>query len=103
MKLAFLREQGLATAAPADALAIEAAIRTFETAARMQTTIPDVCDVADETEATRRLYGLDRGTDHEKFYALQCLRARKLVEAGVRFVEVTCPLTQGRVIADLLV
>jgi len=95
VKLAFLREQGLAAAAPADALAIEAAIRTFETAARMQTTIPDVCDVADETEATRRLYGLDRGTDHEKFYALQCLRARKLVEAGVRFVEVTCPLTHA--------
>jgi len=92
VKLAFLREQGLAGAAPADAQTIEAAIRTFETAARMQTTIPDVCDVAGETEATRRLYGLDRGTDHEKFYALQCLRARKLVEAGVRFVEVTCPM-----------
>ncbi len=76
VKLAFLREQGLAAAAPADARAIEAAIRTFETAARMQTTIPDVCDVAGETEATRRLYGLDRGTDHERFYALQCLRAR---------------------------
>ena len=95
VKLAFLREQGLAAAAPAEAGAIEAAIRTFETAARMQMTIPDVCDVADETEATRRLYGLDRGTDHEKFYALQCLRARKLVEAGVRFVEVTCPLTHS--------
>jgi len=86
VKLEFLREQGLAAAAPADARAIEAAIRTFETAARMQTTIPDVCDVAGETEETRRLYGLDRGTDHEKFYALQCLRARRLVEAGVRCV-----------------
>jgi hypothetical protein len=91
-KLAFLREQGLATAPAGDAAAIEAAIRTFETAARMQATIPDVCDVSQETEATRRLYGLDRPTDPEKFYALQCLRARRLVEAGVRFVEVTCPM-----------
>lgn len=94
-KIAFLREQGLATAAGSEAAAVEAAIRTYETAARMQVTIPDVCDVAGETEATRKLYGLDRGTDYEKFYALQCLRARKLVEAGVRFVEITCPLTHA--------
>jgi len=94
-KLAFAREQGLATAAEAEVAAVEAAIGTLETAARMQTTIPDVCDVADETPATRALYGLDRGTDYEKFYALQCLRARKLVEAGVRFVEITCPLTHA--------
>lgn len=94
-KLAYLREQSLAKANPAEAAAIEAAIRTFETAARMQVSIPDVCDVSRESEATRRLYGLDRGTDYEKFYALQCLRARKLVEAGVRFVEVTCPLTHS--------
>jgi len=91
-KLAFLRGQGLATATTET---VEAAIRTFETAARMQTTIPDVCDVSGETEATRRLYGLDRATDYERFYALQCLRARKLVEAGVRFIEVTCPLTHS--------
>jgi hypothetical protein len=94
-KVAYLREQSLAQASPAEMAAIEAAIRTFETAARMQVSIPDVCDVAGETEATRRLYGLDRGTDYEKFYALQCLRARKLVEAGVRFVEITCPLTHS--------
>lgn len=94
-KLDFLRTQGLASAAPAEVAVVEAAIRTYETAAKMQATIPDVCDAADETEATRRLYGLDRGTDYERFYALQCLRARKLVEAGVRFVEITCPLTHS--------
>jgi hypothetical protein len=94
-KLAYLREQSLAEASPAEAAAIEAAIRTFETAARMQVSIPDVCDVSRETEATHRLYGLHRGTDYERFYALQCLRARKLVEAGVRFVEITCPLTHS--------
>jgi len=91
-KLAFLRDwhDGGTGAA-----AIEAAIAIFETAARMQTSVPDVCDVADETESTRRLYGLDRPTKHERFYALQCLRARRLVESGVRFVEVTCPLTHA--------
>jgi hypothetical protein len=58
-KLDFLRSQSLAAAGPAETAAVEAAIRTYETAARMQTTIPDVCDVASETEATRRLYGRD--------------------------------------------
>ena len=95
-KLAFIRQQGLSTASPTNADAIEAAIRTFETAARMQSTIPDICDVSDETEATRRLYGLDREHPTDKFYSLQCLRARRLVEAGVRFVEVTCPMDYGQ-------
>ena len=90
--------RGQERAAPggdATAAAIEAAVRTAETAARMQAVLPDVCDVSGETAFTRGLYGLDRGTDHERFYALQCLRARRLVEAGVRFVEVTCPLTHA--------
>lgn len=87
-KLDFLRAAG-----GGDAAAIESVIATFETAARMQAAVPDVCDVTGETAETRKLYGLDRGTGYERFYALQCLRARKLVEAGVRFVEVTCPLT----------
>ncbi len=75
--------------------AIEAAVENYETAFRMQTTIPDVANVAGESETTRRLYGLDRADDYEKFYGLQCLRARRLVEAGVRFVEITCPLTHA--------
>jgi len=95
-KLAFIRQQGLSTASPANADAIEAAIRTFETAARMQSTIPDICEVSGETEATRRLSGLDREHPADKFFALQCLRARRLVEAGVRFVEVTCPMDYGQ-------
>lgn len=93
-KLDLLRAQALASdAGQHDTAAIEAAIRTFETAARMQATIPEVCDVSGESKATRQLYGLDRPDDYERLYALQCLRARRLVEAGVRFVEVTCPLT----------
>jgi hypothetical protein len=59
----------------------------------MQAAVPHLADVSNETEATQEMYGLDRGTDFGRYYALQCLRARRLVEAGVRFIEITCPLT----------
>jgi hypothetical protein len=77
------------------AAAIEASIRNYETAARMQTLVPSLCDVAGETAETLALYGVDRGNDYEKLYALQCLRARRFAEAGVGFIEVTCPNTHG--------
>ncbi len=73
----------------------DGAIRNHEIAAHMQTAVPELCDIQGETAATRRLYGVDRPSDFERFYALQCLRARRLIEAGVRFVEVTCPLTHN--------
>ncbi len=78
-----------------DGDAIESAIANYETAFRMQSAVPEVADVSGESEATRRLYGLDRPDDYQKHYALQCLRARRLVERGVRFVEITCPLTHA--------
>lgn len=84
----FAREQG-------DAEVVESAISNYETAARMQTLVPQLCDVSGENAQTLRLYGVDRGNDFDQFYALQCLRARRLVESGVRFVEVTCPLTHN--------
>lgn len=74
---------------------IDSAIRNYETAFRMQSAVPEIADVSGETEATRRLYGLDSSNDYQKYYSLQCLRARRLVEAGVRFVEITCPLTHA--------
>jgi hypothetical protein len=74
---------------------IESAIRNYETAARMQTLVPDLCDVSAETPATLALYGVDRSNAYEQLYALQCLRARRMIEAGVRFVEITCPNTHG--------
>jgi hypothetical protein len=79
----------------AEGAEIEAAIQNYETAFRMQSAVPDLADTGREAAATRRLYGLDRPDDYQKFYALQCLRARRLVEAGVRFVEITCPLTHA--------
>jgi hypothetical protein len=84
-----------ATGSSGAAAAIEASIRNYETAARMQMLVPSLCDVAGETAETLALYGVDRGNDYEKLYALQCLRARRFAEAGVGFIEVTCPNTHG--------
>jgi hypothetical protein len=94
--LDFLREQdGAVARSRGGSEAIESAIRNYEIAAHMQTQLPELCDVQSESPATLRLYGVDRSNDYERFYALQCLRARRLIEAGVRFVEVTCPLTHS--------
>lgn len=94
-KLALLQDQdGEFAADNTQAALIEAAIRNYETAFRMQSAVPGLADVAQETEATQRQYGLDSQNEHQKYYGLQCLRARRLIEAGVRFVEVTCPLTR---------
>lgn len=64
---------------------LAARISNFEMAARMQTAVPDVLDLSDETEETRKLYGLDDPATAE--YGQRCLLARRLVERGVRFVQ----------------
>lgn len=63
----------------------EARIKTFETAFGMQMEVPEVFDFSKETDSTHALYGLDRGAT--KGFGWQCLAARRLVERGVRFVE----------------
>ncbi|MBN00631.1 MAG: sulfatase [Planctomycetaceae bacterium] len=73
---------------------VEAAIRNYETAYRMQTSVPGVCDISEESAATRKLYGVDSKDGQKAAYARQCLLARRLVERGVRFVELSC-LTEG--------
>ncbi len=75
--------------------AIEGAIRNYELAARMQLQVPDVLDDSRETQSIRELYGLDDPDANTRLYARQCLRARRLVEAGVRFVQVNCPYGQS--------
>jgi hypothetical protein len=70
---------------PSDASELGARIRNFETAARMQTAVPELLDLSTESAATRRLYGLDREETRE--YGTRCLLARRLVERGVRFVQ----------------
>jgi hypothetical protein len=64
---------------------LAARIRTFETAFRMQTEAPEAFDLSKEPDETLALYGLKRGVTQG--YGWQCLVARRLVERGVRFVE----------------
>ncbi len=65
---------------------LEARLKDFETAARMQAAVPEAVDLTHETEATRKLYGLDQPATQT--YATRCLLARRLIEQGVRFVGV---------------
>ena len=71
--------------------AIESAIANYELAYRMQSAVPELMDLRGETEATQRLYGFDAKSKGTASFARQCLLARRLVERGVRFVELTCP------------
>jgi hypothetical protein len=73
---------------------IEAAVQNYETAFRMQTSVPDLCDLSGETASTLSLYGVDSPDVEKAAYAKQCLMARRLVERGVRFIELSC-LTRG--------
>ena len=68
-------------------LALEGRIDSFELAFRMQSTAPRLQDIADETQATFKLYGLDDPTT--KSFGRQCLMARRFAESGVRFVQVS--------------
>jgi hypothetical protein len=91
-KLALLRGQNDAfSQALGKSDAVESAIKNYEMAFRMQTLVPDVLDLSHETEATQKMYGLDSKVPSQRLYGIQCLRARRLVESGVRFVEITCP------------
>lgn len=65
---------------------LDARLRDFETAARMQAAVPDAVDLSRETAATRSLYGFDQPATRP--YGLRCLLARRLIEQGVRFVGV---------------
>src|SRR5262249_45802728 len=66
-----------------------------ELAFRMQAAVPQLLDLKGETPATRKLYGLDDSYPQTKTFGTLCLLARRLVERGVRFVELTCPANSG--------
>lgn len=75
--------------------AIESAIANYELAARMQTAVPSLTDLRDESKETQEMYGLnDEFANTQKFGRI-CLVARRLVERGVRFIELTCPGGNG--------
>ena len=69
---------------------IEAAIHNAEAAFRMQAEVPALCDISGETAATKASYGIDSKSPATAHYGRQCLLARRLVERGVRFVELSC-------------
>ena len=65
---------------------LDARIASYEMAARLQLSAPGVLDIAGESEATRKLYGLDQEITQD--FGRNCLIARRLLERGVRFVQV---------------
>ncbi|MCP5556118.1 MAG: DUF1501 domain-containing protein [Verrucomicrobiaceae bacterium] len=83
-EMAFLNEQHAAKHPEHKELA--ARMETYELAYRMQTEVPELVDIQGETEATREMYGLNE--KHTATFGRQCLLARKMVEKGVRFVQV---------------
>jgi hypothetical protein len=73
--------------------ALAARIAAYELAFRMQSHAPEVVDISQESEATREMYGLNRKECAE--FGLRCLLARRMVERGVRFVQLYCGDTNG--------
>jgi uncharacterized protein (DUF1501 family) len=90
-----LQQDAEFAASSSEAQAIEGAIANYETAFRMQTAVPEIADVSREPAYIHKLYGLDSADEHQRYYATQALRARRLIESGVRFVEITCPSFDG--------
>ena len=74
---------------------VESAIANYELAFRMQSAVPELMDIQGESELTRRMYGLDSEYKPTQIFAQECLLARRLVERGVRFIELTCPAVGG--------
>lgn len=70
---------------------LEGLIGNYELAFRMQSTIPQIMNLDDETQETHNLYGL--GTEHTENFGRQCLLARKFAEAGVRYIQVSTDYT----------
>ena len=70
---------------------VESAIRNYELAYRMQESVPEASDLNSETQQLRDAYGVDHENKHTAVFARECMMARRLVERGVRFIELTCP------------
>ena len=72
---------------------LEARIRSYELAFQMQSAAPELVDLREESEATKRLYGMDEPETAE--FGRRCLLARRMVERGVRFVQLYSGDTNG--------
>ncbi|MAP73584.1 MAG: sulfatase [Planctomycetaceae bacterium] len=69
---------------------VESAIRNYEMAYKMQAAVPDVVDLSTESAATFEMYGVNDPDVKKGHYARQCILARRLIEKGVRFIELSC-------------
>ena len=80
---------------------LNARLESFELAYRMQTSAPEAFDLAQEPQHIQEMYGLNR--NESKDYGRQCLIARRLIERGVRFVQIfaACPSTPGGAVSDV--
>jgi hypothetical protein len=95
-KLALMRQLDAGVVAQTGKLdSLESAIANYELAYKMQSAVPDLMDLTGESAATKQLYGLDAAFPQTRTFATECLLARRLVERGVRFVELTCPGGNG--------
>ncbi|MDB5356666.1 MAG: hypothetical protein JWN24_3119 [Phycisphaerales bacterium] len=74
---------------------VESAVANYELAFQMQSAVPELMEISGESEATKKLYGIDAQFPHTRTFATECLLARRLVERGVRFIELTCPAAGG--------
>ncbi|MEE3180161.1 MAG: DUF1501 domain-containing protein, partial [Verrucomicrobiota bacterium] len=72
---------------------LNARVRSYELAFRMQSAAPGLVDISRESEATRRLYGIDE--KHTREFGTRCLLARRMIESGVRFVQLYSGNTTG--------
>ncbi|MDA0838285.1 MAG: DUF1501 domain-containing protein [Planctomycetota bacterium] len=74
---------------------LESSIANYEMAYRMQGAVPELMDMSGESEATKELYGVNSKFNQTSIFGRECLLARRLIERGVRFVELTCPGGSG--------
>lgn len=74
---------------------VESAIANYELAARMQLAVPELMDLSGESRETQERYGMFDEFKNTTTFGRQCLVARRLVERGVRFIQLTCPGGNG--------
>lgn len=74
---------------------LESAIRNYELAYAMQMAVPEVMSLAEEPAHLQKMYGIESDYEPTRIYGAQCLIARRMLEQGVRFIELTCPKVGG--------
>ena len=86
---------GLATKQFGKHDSLESAIRNYELAYAMQMAVPEVMSLTKEPAHLQKMYGMESKYEPTRIYAAQCLIARRMLEQGVRFIELTCPKVGG--------